>query len=130
METAADPACQLAQHTGNETWPARQAAGQRRRTTAAAVRALETLEESQECRERRIVLYQRGKEVYLEEKVIKQNSGGRTPVISVTGDNTGEKKKMPQVEEEAGLWKGEGDGSVKMSPERKVKETRRREGSR
>lgn len=38
---------------------------------------------------------------------------------------------MPQVEEEAGLWKGEGDGSVKMSPERKVKETRRRrEGSR
>lgn len=57
------------------------------------MRALETLEESQECRERRIVLYQRGKEVYLEEKVIKQNSGGRTPVISVTGDNTGEKKK-------------------------------------
>lgn len=106
METAADPACQLAQHTGNETWPARQAAGQRRRTTAAAVRALETLEESQECRELHIVLYQRGKEVCLEEKVIKQNSGARTPVISVKGDNTGDKNKCHKWRRRQAYGKG------------------------
>lgn len=76
MESAAGPACQLAQHTRNEMWPAGQAAGWPWKTTAAPTKsskAGENLDNSQGLREQHFVFCQTGEEVCLEEKVTKQS---------------------------------------------------------
>ena len=90
----------LAQHTGKGLGPARSSRTQHQESS-------ETTEQSQGLREMYFVLYQRGKEACLEEKVVmKQNQEGQTPV-SIVRDHHRRDKHMPQ-EEEAGLGRGEG----------------------
>lgn len=75
------------------------------RSTAAAPRALEIPEDSQELREWYFALYKRGEKMCLEKNVMKQNYGVRTPVISVARGNHRREKQILQVQK-AGLARG------------------------